>query len=298
MPGERYVQGMKWVVYILAALYFVNCFTPLRIHYDMLRYFSIKDCIEAVCPPTADPHDYLPYGYTMLLLGLSKLGILRSFSIVFINGLYLLGGLYFVRKVFTCLHAPSFLFVLVLLNWTIIKFFTHPLSELQYLFFSLASVYAFHAYTQNKKIGQLLMAFGFAALAFLTRTVGIALVAALCLGLLWEYNKQLIGLIRRNKILVAVIAACLLGILFFSKQLGLNHYTGVMSKQLSGGVHFSEMLGWHFREWGEIFLNISVAKAIGPLPAPLIIGLLIAAGIFMLAWFVFICFIKKNEEAV
>ncbi|MFI5124737.1 MAG: hypothetical protein ACHQDF_05380 [Chitinophagales bacterium] len=295
LPGDRYIPVIKWTVYALAALYFINCFTPLRIHYDMLRYFSIKDCIEIGCPPTADPNDYLPFGYTALLLGLSKLGILRSFSIVFINGLYLLGGLYFVRKVFSYLHSAPFFLVLVLLNWTVIKFFTHPLSELQYLFFSMASVYAFYTYTQNKKIIQLLMAFGFAGLAFLTRTVGIALVAALCLGLIWEYRKQLSSLIRKNKILVAVILLCMAGILLFSKQLGLNHYTGVMSRQFKGGVYFSEMLGWHFREWGEISLNISVAKVIGLLPAAPVIGLLIAFGILMVAGFLFICFIKKNR---
>ena len=295
MPGDRFIQVLKWAVFLLAALYFINCFTPLRIHYDMLRYFAIKDCLETGCPPTADPHDYLPYGYTGLLLGLSRLGILKSFSIVFVNGLYLLGGLYFVRRIFAYLHSSLFLFVLVLLNWTIIKFFTHPLSELQYLFFSLWSVYAFHTYTQKKKIIHLLMAFGLAGVAFLTRTVGIALLAALCLGLLWEYRKQLISLIRNNRILMAVILVCAAGILVFSKQLGLDHYTGVMSHQFKGGVYFTEMIGWHLREWGEIALNVSAAKAIVRLPASLVIGLFVVAGVLLVSGFIFICFFKKNR---
>jgi hypothetical protein len=214
---------------------------------------------------------------------------------VFINCLYLLGGLYFVRKVFGYVLSPLFFIVLVLLNWTVIKFVDHPLSELQYLFFSLASVYAFYQYTQNKKIFNLLMAFILAALAFLTRTVGVALVAALCAGLIWEYRKQLIGLISRNKIMVAILVLCAVGVLIFSKQLGLNHYTGVMSKQFKEGVHFTEMLGWHFSEWGEIFINTSAIKAVTYLPYPLGQGIFLITGILMIAGFIYICFIKKSR---
>ena len=150
LPGERQTLLFKWSIYILGLLFFLNCFTPLRLHYDMLRYFAIKDCIESKCPPDADPNDYMPYGYTALLLVLSKLGILRSFTLVCINCLYLFFGLYFVRKIFYYIRSPYFFFFLVLLNWTVIKFVTHPLSELQYLFFSLASVMHF-TFSFNKK---------------------------------------------------------------------------------------------------------------------------------------------------
>ena len=192
LPGERQSRLIKWSIYVLGILFFLNCFTPIRIHYDMLRYFAIKDCLEGHCPNGADRNDYLPFGYTALLLLLSKLGILKSFSIVFINCLYLVGGLYCVRRVFANIRSPYFLFLLVLMNWTIIKFVTHPLSELQYLFFSMAGIYAFYQFVQTKKFLHLLMAFIFAGLAFITRTVGITLVAALFVALLWEYRKQLL----------------------------------------------------------------------------------------------------------
>src|SRR5580704_15652203 len=159
LPVEKQNRFLKWFIYILGFLFFLNCFTPLRLHYDMLRYFAIKDCIESKCPPGADPNDYLPYGYTALLLLLSKFGILRSFYIVFVNCLYFFGGLFFVRKIFTYIRSPFLLFILALLNWTIIKFVTHPLSEMQYLFFSLAGIYAFYKFIQNKNIWYLLLAF-------------------------------------------------------------------------------------------------------------------------------------------
>ena len=200
---------------------------------------------------------------------LSKLGILRSFSIVCINCLYLFGGLYFVRKIFRYIRSPYFLFFLVLLNWTVIKFVTHPLSEMQYLFFSLASLYAFYLFVEQKKITHLFLAFLLAGFAFLTRTVGISLVAALLVSLIWEYRKELIGLIKKNKIAVIVARGLYCIVLIFSRQLGLNHYTGVMSKQFNEGLRFRDVILWHFSEWGELFLNTSKFKVISYLPGRL-----------------------------
>jgi hypothetical protein len=295
LPGERQSLILKWSICILGFVFFLNCFTPLRLHYDMLRYFAIKDCIESKCPPGADPNDYLPYGYTALLLLLSSLGILKSFSIVFVNCIYLAGGLYFVRKIFGYIRSPFFLFFLVLLNWTIIKFVAHPLSELQYLFFSLASIYTFYKFVQHKNIWNLLLAFLLAGLAFLTRTVGVALVVALIVAGVWEYRKQLIEIIKKNRISVLASVLCIAVVIIFSKQLGLNHYTGVMSKQFKEGMKFTNMLQWHFSEWGEIFINISRLKVIPYLPAPFGDWLFVFAGILGLSGFVYICFIKKNR---
>jgi 4-amino-4-deoxy-L-arabinose transferase-like glycosyltransferase len=295
LPGEKQARLFKWSIYILGFVFFLNCFTPLRLHYDMLRYFAIKDCIESKCPPGADPNDYMPYGYTALLLLLSKLGILKSFYIVFVNCLYLFGGLYFVRKIFNYIRAPYFLFFLVLLNWTIIKFVTHPLSELQYLFFSLASLYAFYLFVLHKNIWNLLLAFLLAGLAFLTRTVGIALVAALFAALIWEYRKLLLDLVRKNWVLVLAFLLSVAVLLIFSRQLGLNHYTGVMSKQFKEGLRFSDVISWHFSEWGEILLNTSKFKVVGYLPGSLGIWLFAIIGILGICGFVYICFIKKNS---
>jgi hypothetical protein len=295
LPGEKQSRFFTWSMYALGFIFFLNCFTPLRLHYDMLRYFAIKDCIESKCPPEADPNDYLPYGYTLLLLLLSKLGILKSFSVVFVNCLYLLGGLYFVRKIFYHIRKPYFLFFLVLLNWTIIKFVTHPLSELQYLFFSLGSLYAFYCFTRDRKIRNLLLAFLLAGLAFLTRTVGVSLVAALFAALIWEYRKQLLVLIKRNRIGILAIVICVAAVLIFSRQLGLDHYTGVMSKQFKEGLRFSDVISWHFSEWGEILINTSKFKVISFLPAAMGERLFVIMGMLGVCGFIFICFIKKNH---
>ena len=191
-PGVHgYEYLVKAVLYGLAAIYLLNCMSHLRLHTDMLRYFAIKDCVELGCPPdSVAAKDYLPWGYTGLLLLLSKIGILKSSVLVFINCVYLFGGLYFVRKLCGFPLASFIPAVLVLLNWTVIKFVTHPLSEMQYLFFSMASLYYFHCYAERRRVGYLVAAFAAAALAFVTRSVGLALAAALALGLIWEFRLQ------------------------------------------------------------------------------------------------------------
>ena len=143
----------KLITAIIALLYLINCCTPLRLHVDMLRYFAIKDCIEIGCAPDSDAaKDYMPVGYTALLLVFSKLGILRSWTIVLLNCLYLFGGIWLVVKMFKGRIHPFVFAVLLLLNWTVIKFVTHPLSEMQYLFFSIASIYFFYRYAQERRL--------------------------------------------------------------------------------------------------------------------------------------------------
>ncbi len=91
------------------------------------------------------------------------------------------------------------------------------------------------------------------------------------------------------------ISVCIVGVLVFSRQLGLNHYTGVMSSQFKGGVRFAEVIRWHFSEWGEILLNTSKLKVISYLPAGLGEGLFVIIGILGICGFVYICFIRKNK---
>jgi len=83
--------------------------------------------------------------------------------------------------------------------------------------------------------------------------------------------------------------------MIFSRQLGLNHYTGVMTKQFKEGLRFSDVIGWHFSEWGEIMMNISRLKVVGFFPGHLGDWLFIIVGILGVAGFIYICFIRKNS---
>jgi hypothetical protein len=200
-----------------------------------------------------------------------------------------------VKKLFGDTLRPYVMLFIVLLNWTVIKFVTHPLSEMQYIFFSMASLYFFYRYTKDKRVLSLVAAFVLAGFAFLTRSVGVSLIAALMAGLVWQYRKELLQLIGRNKIFVALIGLALVGVLIFSKQLGLDHYTGVFNKQFQKGVTFSAMIKWHFAEWSEIGFNTSIVKLFPFIPTGTAKLIFTLTGIVFFIGLAWVLFIRKNK---
>ena len=293
---ERSTRLVKILLLALAGIYLLNCLSPIRLHVDTLRYFAIKDCIELGCPPDSEAaRDYFPYGYTALLLILSKLHLLHSAVIILFNCAYLFGGIWLAGKLFGQARVPYMAALLVLLNWTVIKFVTHPLSEMQYLFFSTASLYFFYRYTQERKVIALLGSFACGGLAFLTRSVGLALVAGLVVALLWQYRRELILIIRRNKILAGLLLLVIVGVIVFSRQLGLDHYAGVFNKQFEKGVTFPTILKWHFTEWSEIAFNTSMVKLLPYFPASVARLLYLVMGVLLFAGFVFLLFLRRKS---
>ncbi|HEY4936595.1 MAG TPA: hypothetical protein VII44_08440, partial [Puia sp.] len=126
-------------------------------------------------------------------------------------------------------------------------------------------------------------------------TIGISLIASIFAALVWEYRKQLIGLIKKNGIAVAAFIVCIVVLIIFSKQLGFNYYLSVIPRQFKGGLRFSNVIAWHFSEWGEILMNGPKAKILGFLPVPFGYWLFLISGILGISGFVYICFIKKNN---
>lgn len=295
-PNDKWVNLLKWISFALAAVYLANCISPLRFHIDTNRYFAIKDCFEVGCAPdSVAAQDYLPYGYTFLLLGLSKAGILHSFTIILINAIYLMAALYFTARIFAGMFNKYLLFVLVLLNWTTIKFMVHPLSEMQYLFFSMASLYFFYRYSRERKIMPLMLAFACGALAFFTRTVGVTLIAALVAGIMWEYRQQIIQLVKKHKVILIALAVLVVLVIVFSKFLGLDHYTGVLTKQFDEGAKVTRVFKWHLTEFTEIGLNTSIARLNTVFSSATSSILFISIGILYLAGYIYLLFIRRNN---
>ena len=294
MP-ERNRRLLQVLLYGLAGIYLLNCLSPIRLHTDTVRYFGIKDCLEFGCPPDSEAaKDYFPYGYTFLLIALSKLHLLHSFVLILINCIYLFSGLWLLRKLFGQV-LPAFVpILLILLNWTMIKFVTHPLSEMQYIFFSMASLYFFHRYAEGRVIGNLLWAFLCGGLAFLTRSVGLSLIAALMAGLVWLYRQELLNLIRRNKFLVVLLVLVAVGVVAFSRVLGLDHYTEVFGKQFKKGTTFSAMIKWHFTEWSEVGFNTSIVKLTPFVTLAKAKLIYLFAGILMVGGFVWLVYLRRK----
>lgn len=287
------------VSFLLVVIFCVNSLSPLRLHIDAIRYFVIKDCIEYGCPPDSNgATDYLPFGYTALLLLLSKLKILKSFTLVIINCIYLFASLLFVKRIFDK-NLNFYLFlVLVLLNWTIIKFATHPLSEMQYIFFSICSIYYFKMFDEDEKLKYLIFSFFLALISYLTRTIGIALIASLVIGIIWKYRMLVLLFLNRNKVVLFVVILSIISVGLFSKQFGINHYLKVFNTEFAGGLKYQEVLRWHSVELTEIFLNTSFSrlKTISSNPIlPLVFAML---GVVFFISFIWLMVIHKKSISV
>lgn len=294
-PAIRFKSLALFGLIVIVAVYLADCFTPFRIHMDGLRYFAIKDCIEFGCPPDSPAAtDYFPYGYTALLLIFSKLGILKSFYLVLINCIFLFTGLYFFYKVFEKKISPVLFFLLVLINWLFVKYAAHPLSEMQYIFFSLLGVYFFHRFIVEKKIQMLLLSLIFSWLAFVTKTVGITLLGALAVGLIWEFREAQLAFLKKHRLLVGSLMLLLVAALvFFSRFLGINHYANVLSEHFKEAPFFTRM-EWRFKEWGEMFLNTPSNKVIDHVAKLGKYGFVLV-GIVIFSWFIFKLYFRKND---
>jgi hypothetical protein len=303
-PGnanQRLATLFKWITFLLVAIYLLNCFGPLHIHFDSIRYFNLRDCMAGVCAPdSAGATDYLPYGYTANLFVLSKVGLLNAFTITFTNILFLLGAIYFVRKMAVPAAQGPLFFLLVLFNWTVIKFVTHPLSEMQFMFFSFAGLYAFHLFRQQRTWLYFLLALALCFVAMLTRTIGIALFPALFLGLAETYKKEITTMISRHKKLAVgavllVVAVIIVAILFY-KQLGFEHYLKFASGNAEKGFvqQRVENLQFHLLETAEVTLNIPSNKVFDHVNPALGKMAFIAIGVIFWLWALYTFFTKRK----
>lgn len=284
----------KPVLLILIALYLVACFTPLRLERDSVRYFAIKDCIQSAdnnpCPAF---DDFLPNGYPFLLVGLSKSGLLSAFPIAFTNAIFLLCSLLLTRKIIG-FSNPVIFYLAVLLNWTFIKLFAYPLSEMQYLFFSAASLYFFSRYAKEKKWQHLLFSFLLAGLAAYTRTIGFALLVALVSAFVWENRRRLAD----KTILISTIFIVALIVLVLLILPGTSHYIKALLIPEVREFSIVTQIALHIKEWGQLLLNIPIGKTEDYIPAFWAGAIFLLAGLMLIAWFIYALWRSRGIPAV
>lgn len=295
-------SGYRYLFYsllgIILLVYLANAFTPLHLHVDSIRYYNIKDCIQYGCDPNSfAATDYLPYGYTALLVGLSKLGILNSVSIVLVNCFFLFTGIFMLQKVLKRYVSPGILVLLTLFNWTIIKFCAHPLSEMQYIFFSFSALYCFHIYCTRNSYLHLVAAFILCICTILTRTIGIALLPALILAIAWRHRDSIKDLMIRNKVAVVAIVLAGMAVVFFANEFKVFAYASNLKAPFQQGfVHFvTENFRFHFTELAEIFINVPLNKGVDYIEGSAILILFLIIGLLLFGWLMYALFMKRNQ---
>lgn len=283
------------VLLALLGLYLANCFTPLRLTNDTVRYLNIKEWLEAGKPAGhAAANEFLPYGYVWFLLVLEKLHLAKSLFIAFIQLLYLLGSVWFIKKMFGAGVQRWQLLALCLLSWASLKFVITPLSEMQFLFFSMGALYFFHNWQQEKKSLQLIWAIVFTILAILTRTIGILLVAAFVVSWLLK---------NRYRLMVAGAALAVLVIAFFVfNQFGISDYLRNHSAYFEPFLQYpfgfiKNNLENHLMNWSALVLN-APAPRISFISYGLLKAVYLLAGVLSIAGLAYLLFRKKGTVPI
>lgn len=283
------INRQAWVAAtgVVVVVYLINCFTPFRLTNDTVRYFALMEDRLGTWPDSfGQPTDFLPVGYVYFLEILARLHLLSPFSIAFCQLLYLAGSLYFIRQLFGAAINTWLFAFLVLLNWTTIKLVMTPLSELQFLFFSSATLYAHQRFLQNKRLAQLGLTILLSLLAFVTRTAGIVLIAALVLSFVLSQRKVITGWLRQRPVVsVGALIALLAGITVLVTQPKFITYFGYFWRPLTrdGGSFFVNNLRLHCMDFAELFINTPYSKVAMLSASP------VAAIAYLLTGLLFLC---------
>jgi hypothetical protein len=257
-------QLISSLIFLLFLVYVVNAFTPLRLTFDTVRYFKIKEWIEAGRPAGVDAAtDFLPAGYVWFLYLLEKLGIAVSPVISFIQLIYFVAGSYFFSKINGNRKYFPLILVVCMFSWTVLKFVITPLSEMQFIFLTSMSLFFFYRWEKFKKVFDMLLCIVFTAMAVYTRTAGLSLVIA---GMLYFVITRYSLLFPEGRRFPAVwVVILLLGVvssMIFTDVIHVNEYFQFLISHFEYGVGYtlSRNAWFHLVDFGSLFLNMPAGK--------------------------------------
>lgn len=277
-----------WAVALgtLIVIYCVNFCTPFRLTNDTIRYFILKEAVAGTLPSGFGTiNDFLPYGYVGFLLILSWLKVLSPFTIALLQFGYFAGSLYYVSKLFSSHVQARWLVLISLLNWTAIKFTVTPLSEMQFLFFSMGTLWYYQQFNASRRFKYLAALLVFAAIAVFTRTAGIALVLALLLSYCLQQRQWLIQKVKQHKGFAIFFLLGIAGlIVWLYAGTSFREYLHYIFRVLQYGPWYfiTTNLSWHLTDWAELFLNVPYSKTSVLIPAGPGHWLYMLAGLFFL----------------
>jgi hypothetical protein len=280
---------------ILVAAYLLQLATPLRLNTDSYRLLSMAVSAAEGRGFLVDGRpDQYPLGYPLVVLGLLRMGLASSTALVFINLAALALGSFCAWQLAASagfdVRQRLVVVLATLASWVVIKHVTLPLSDLPYLGASLASLACLHAFWAARgpkkwpwfAAGALL-----GVSAVLIRTVGFTLAPAFALSLvLHEDHRALLrqtgrqGL--RRSLMISTLLLAIFGsvVLLFRAQVVhegsyLGMFLGALEQNSIATLAVSN-IRHSLLDFGEVFVNLPVAKA------PQLTGLLILAG--LVAW--------------
>jgi hypothetical protein len=299
MNQPRQVSGqyISFLIIFLLMLYAVNCFTPLRLTFDTIRYFKIKEWIEAGRPAGAEAaSDFLPAGYVWFLYVLGKLQVCISPVISFLQLAFFVSGSYVLTKINHNRKQFPVLLAICLLNWMVLKFVITALSEMQFFFLTSLSLFFFYRWEKSGKIPDALCCIVFTILAVYTRTAGLSLVvAALLYFLITRFRNIRSGpLFYKLAPVLFLLAGAVF--IFLSDSMHVNDYVQFLSSHFENGVMVTLLRnGWlHMIDFGSVFLNLPSAK-VPFLATQVVDALFFITGLLFLSLIIYFLVTRKSS---
>jgi len=229
--NTKYIAGIFSIIIVFAGVYAYIYDSKIDLNGDNANYYMLGQALHqgegyvSMNSIYKTPNNHFPPGYPVIL------SILYFFSdsfasVKFLNALFLLGGLLLSLMLIREVSGDKIAWISIpflLLNVHFLKYSTMMMTEMPFLFFSLLSFWFFLKGHKEQNRGSYLfyaVAFIFFIISFYIRTLGIAILAAYGLVLLFEWK-------AKWKILAAYIIGfiiCYAPWFIRGKNLGGNSY--------------------------------------------------------------------------
>ena len=268
--AKTVVKAQFGIILVLAAIYFLQAATPLRLHPDTVVLLSVAET-------AAHGGGYLyhgqptvfPPGYPTLLAFLIRVNLARVWVIVSLNVMFVMTGLLLFRYLFREMgFSESFVLgvcMLSLLSFVFVKYSAIPLTD---LFFFCASMCGLtlmkrmmaSEFSWRRLIGTVALVIASVCI----RRIGVALIPALLYAVVFQSEVQLhmARLSFRRKaaiILVAASVATSFGAIAIAWGVRTASTLLDLSAILKGHVLLDAVMGimsFRLKELGEIGVNL------------------------------------------
>ena len=290
---SRLASFTKVSLAVVSMAYVLQVVTPLRLVNDGIDYLlQASSAIDGQGFRVHGAEPMRPPGYPALIFLLAKAGIAKSWAIVALNCLLLgvgcwVGYVVLRRSLQLKGEVAQLICLFTLLSSVTVRNVTYPLSDISYFCASSICLLALlHAETdaQTRRFGRLILVLPLAFFCIELRTIGMALIPAF----LWAAiagaggAQKTVQWLRQRGLtswaVMALLVAVTIGILTVRRVFLHSAYVRfnlsmVERRGVLATIVFDLLA--HTTEWGEMILNVTVAKVPSLLhPALAVVGLL------------------------
>lgn len=207
------MTATKWYNYVIITIIFIIVYpyvfnSKLFLGGDNAAYFSLANSIADEFQyvdffnPAPVPANHFPPGYPFILAIAIKLGIDTLVGLKIVNGLFLLGSVYFTYVIAFRFIQNNFGALLIaiasLFNFHLLEYASITMSEVPFLFFLLFTFYSFLRFCDSGYIMRskwfILTLIGLMCVMYI-RTQGIAIVGAVVFYLLLQKKWKAIAVV-------------------------------------------------------------------------------------------------------